>query len=65
MQATNKTGGSTTMFEKIKKRKMEKFKKEKNNYFSFDDFITMMLDCSEEQFESTFNWFKSMRKPKL
>lgn len=33
-----------------------------NNYLFFDDFIEYMLNCSEEQFQSTFNWLSDMRK---
>lgn len=52
------------MIKGLKKRKVLNKPKE-NRYDSFDDFIRMMIECSDEQFESTFNWLKSMRKPKL
>ena len=39
------------------------FKKPKqtNNYTSFDDFIQMMLTCSDEQFKSICAWLEIMR----
>lgn len=38
---------------------------EKNRYVTFDDFIRMMLECSDEQFESNCLWLRSMRGTKL
>ena len=45
----------------LKKEKPLKKPKKPNTYTSFDDFIQMMLTCSDEQFESTCQWFKNMR----
>lgn len=50
------------MFSKIK---LSKKQQKDNTYISFDDFIQMMINCSDEQFISTFNWFKSMRETNL
>lgn len=44
------------------KKKNTKINTGKNRYDTFDDFITLMLECSDEQFECTFNWFRRMRK---
>ena len=47
------------LFKKIKKAKPQSA----NDYLTFDDFIEYMLNCSEEQFQSTYNWLSDMRKP--
>ena len=52
------------MFKNLKKRDTETTP-ERNRYEMFDDFIRMMIECSDAQFESTCLWLKSMRKPKL
>lgn len=35
--------------------------KQKEYYSSFDDFIQMMLTCSDEQFKSICAWMEIMR----
>lgn len=50
------------MFIKLKQQKNKKTILHNNQYSSFDDFINMMLTCSEVQFDSTVSWFKDMRK---
>ena len=49
----------------FKKEKPLKKPKQFNNYTSFDDFIQMMLTCSDEQFESTCQWLATMRKTNI
>jgi hypothetical protein len=36
-----------------------------NEYSSFDDFINLMLTCSQDQFESTYSWFREMREKNI
>jgi hypothetical protein len=35
-----------------------------NEYSSFNDFIDFLLTCSQDQFESTYSWFRNMRENK-
>jgi hypothetical protein len=52
------------MFKWLKKQNKNMTPK-KTQYDTFDDFMHMMIECSEEQFESICLWLKSMRKPKM
>ena len=49
------------MFELFKTKKSAT-PKDDNNYISFDDFVNMLINCSDEQFESIFSWLKIMRE---
>lgn len=49
----------------FKIKKPLKKQKQLNTYTSFDDFIQMMLTCSDEQFKSTCEWLATMRKTNI
>ena len=53
----------------LKKQKQQKSTNaplhNKNEYSSFDDFIDLMLTCSQDQFESTYFWFREMREKNI